>query len=99
MRVSFCAGGTICPSSNLRNWSMESSICRHPVISTAEPRHALDCWPASTPTAHRCQAACNVTCHMLDSIPQPDVFLRIDPSYGWQSRDQGEYPAGAPELI
>jgi Uma2 family endonuclease len=40
-------------------------------------------------------------CHMvqLDSIPQPEVFVRIRPSYGGQSLDQGEYPAGAPELI
>ena len=39
---------------------------------------------------------------MLDSVPQPDAFLRIRPEYGGQSRDQARkqkvYPAGAPEL-
>ena len=32
-------------------------------------------------------------------IPQPDVSLRILPEYGGQSRLDGLYPAGAPELI
>jgi Uma2 family endonuclease len=31
--------------------------------------------------------------------PQPDVLLRIHPSCGGQSRDEGEYLGGAPELI
>jgi Uma2 family endonuclease len=46
-----------------------------------------------------CHFGCNATWHMLDSIPQPDAFLRIDPSRGGQSRDKGKYPAGAPELV
>lgn len=32
------------------------------------------------------------------NVPQPDLYLRILPSHGGQSRDQGEYNAGAPEL-
>jgi len=32
-------------------------------------------------------------------VPQPDIFLRILPEYGGQSRVEGEYAAGAPELI
>lgn len=32
------------------------------------------------------------------NVPQPDLYRRILPSHGGQSRDQGEYNAGAPEL-
>jgi Uma2 family endonuclease len=32
-------------------------------------------------------------------VPQPDVSLRILPEYGGQSRNEGNYSAGAPELI
>jgi len=35
----------------------------------------------------------------LDNEPQPDAFLRILPDCGGQSRDDGEYVGGAPELI
>jgi Uma2 family endonuclease len=36
----------------------------------------------------------------LDNEPQPDVFLRIKPSYGGQSKtDDDDYVAGAPELV
>ena len=34
-----------------------------------------------------------------DSVPQPDLALRILEEHGGQSRLEGEYPAGAPELI
>ena len=34
-----------------------------------------------------------------DNEPQPDAFLRIAPQLGGQSRDDGEYVGGAPELI
>jgi hypothetical protein len=49
-----------------------------------------------------CQCGNEGTWLMLDSVPQPDAFLRIRPEYGGQSRDQRRkqkvYPAGAPEL-
>ena len=32
------------------------------------------------------------------SVPQPDLILKIRPEHGGQSRIEGEYPAGAPEL-
>jgi Uma2 family endonuclease len=35
----------------------------------------------------------------LDNEPQPDAFLRILPEAGGQSRDDGGFVAGAPELI
>jgi Uma2 family endonuclease len=34
-----------------------------------------------------------------DSAPQPDLDLRIKPAAGGQSREEGAYSAGAPELI
>jgi Uma2 family endonuclease len=34
-----------------------------------------------------------------DNEPQPDIYLRIAPQLGGQSRDDGEYVGGAPELI
>ena len=33
------------------------------------------------------------------AVPQPDIALRILPEYGGQSRVEGNYAAGAPELI
>lgn len=33
------------------------------------------------------------------AVPQPDLALRILPEYGGQSRTEGQYLAGAPELI
>lgn len=35
----------------------------------------------------------------LEDVPQPDLFLRILPEHGGQSRIEGVYTAGAPELI
>lgn len=35
----------------------------------------------------------------LDNEPQPDAFLRILPECGGQSRNDGKYVGGAPELI
>ena len=34
-----------------------------------------------------------------DSVPQPDITMRILPQYGGQSTTAGKYAAGAPELI
>ncbi|MBI4903167.1 MAG: Uma2 family endonuclease [Acidobacteria bacterium] len=34
-----------------------------------------------------------------ESVPQPDVALRILPDFGGQSQDFGTYSAGAPELV
>jgi Uma2 family endonuclease len=35
----------------------------------------------------------------LDNEPQPDAFLRVLPELGGQSRDDGDYVGGPPELI
>ena len=35
----------------------------------------------------------------LDNEPQPDIFLRIRPEFGGQSRNSGKYIDGAPELV
>jgi Uma2 family endonuclease len=45
-----------------------------------------------------CKAGSNSTWLMLGSAPQPDVYLRILPSHGGQSRNERQFGAGAPEL-
>jgi len=45
-----------------------------------------------------CQACNNATWLMLEDVPQPDATLRILPESGGQSRLEGAYCAGAPEL-
>jgi len=45
-----------------------------------------------------CGACSNTTWLMLEDAPQPDAALRILPEYGGQSRVEGVYGAGAPEL-
>ncbi len=45
-----------------------------------------------------CDAGNAGTWLMLEDAPQPDVNLRILPQYGGQSRVDGLYCAGAPEL-
>ena len=35
----------------------------------------------------------------LTDVPQPDVSLRVLPDFGGQSKDDGNYNGGAPELI
>jgi hypothetical protein len=52
---------------------------------------------ASTPGV---QGGDNSTLRLdLDNEPQPDVFLRILPTFGGRSRDNEGYVEGAPELI
>jgi Uma2 family endonuclease len=47
-----------------------------------------------------CRVGANGTWLMTgDSAPQPDIALRIEPSFGGQSSQEGPYSAGAPELI
>ncbi len=45
-----------------------------------------------------CDAGNSGTWLMLEDAPQPDADLRILPEYGGQSREEGVYCAGAPEL-
>jgi hypothetical protein len=45
-----------------------------------------------------CRSANSCTWWMLEDAPQPDADLCILPMYGGQSRQQGIYSAGAPEL-
>ena len=47
-----------------------------------------------------CHAGIDCTWKMgPKDVPQPDLFLRILPEHGGQSRIDGAYTAGAPELI
>jgi len=41
----------------------------------------------------------NATCLMLESAPQPDVYLRILPEHGGAAREVDNFLKGAPELI
>jgi Uma2 family endonuclease len=52
-------------------------------------------YAAATPG---CQVGTNTTWEMLESVPQPDVHLRIQPEFGGQSSVGAKYPVGAPEL-
>lgn len=45
-----------------------------------------------------CEAASNATWLMAKDAPQPDNDLRILPEYGGQSKLEGKYTSGAPEL-
>ena len=44
-------------------------------------------------------SACGTWLMAKDDVPQPDLALRILAEHVGQSRLEGEYPAGAPELI
>ncbi len=55
----------------------------------------LSYYAARTPG---CEGGNNGTWLMLEDAPQPDADLRILPEYGGQSRVEGPYCAGAPEL-
>lgn len=46
-----------------------------------------------------CEAGSNGTWFLLESAPQPDGDRRIFPRFGGQSRQEGDYCAGATELI
>jgi Uma2 family endonuclease len=57
----------------------------------------LGAYEAHTPG---CQGGMEGTWLMGErNVPQPDTTLRILPEKGGQSRDEGDYTAGAPELI
>ena len=66
-----------------------------------EPHFDLNGWLY----VYRAQTPCvrggdNSTLRLdLDNEPQPDIFMRILPTYGGQSGDRGDYVEGAPELI
>ena len=57
----------------------------------------IGCYVAATPG---CSGGIDGTWLMDErNVPQPDLALRILPEYGGQSRVEGLYAAGAPELI
>jgi Uma2 family endonuclease len=55
----------------------------------------LAAYIAATPG---CDAGCQATWLMLKSAPQPDSYLWILPEFGGQSKIEGNYHFGAPEL-
>jgi hypothetical protein len=46
-----------------------------------------------------CEGLTEATTLMENDAPPPDIALRILPRFGGQSRDEGPYLAGAPEVI
>lgn len=56
----------------------------------------LGTYKARTPG---CDGLTDATALMESDAPQPDIALRVLPSFGGQSRNEGAYLAGAPELI
>jgi Uma2 family endonuclease len=46
-----------------------------------------------------CQVLPNATWLMLESVPQPDVALRLLPEFGGRTRTSGVLCSGAPELV
>lgn len=62
--------------------------------------HLLQLWADRYASrAEVAEVLANVTWLMLESAPQPDITVRLRPEYGRQSRDEGKYPAGAPEFV
>lgn len=55
-------------------------------------------WLYGWPT-RGCEIGGNATWIMLDSAPQPDLYLGILPEFGGQWRVEGQYGCGAPELV
>ena len=96
----------------MRLWEMNPRIKRAELIggivympSPLSARHGgmdinVGCWictyKAATPGLDGEQ---NATTYLLESVPQPDVSLRILPEYGGKSWIDGEYIAGASELL
>jgi Uma2 family endonuclease len=76
---------------------MPSPVSRVHGVFHSRSNYWLVSYIAATPG---CEAADAVTWLMSeDSAPQPDLSLRIESAFGGQSRIEGEYPAGAPELV
>jgi Uma2 family endonuclease len=75
---------------------MPSPLSRRHGERNAVVVHWLHHYALHTPG---CSAGCDMTWLMEDDAPQPDVALRVLPEYGGQSRNEGNYVAGAPELL
>ena len=72
-----------------------------PVSTKHGNRHSyFNAWLTIYEThTHGCEIVTDGTALIENDAPQPDIALRILPAFGGQSRDEGPYLAGAPELI
>jgi Uma2 family endonuclease len=71
------------------------------LVGHGKPHYALITWlghyEASTPGV---EGSDNTTVRLdARNEPQPDVFLRVLPEYGGQSKTTGDFVEGAPELV
>jgi Uma2 family endonuclease len=107
-----CDGDRMSRDEFLRRWELLPSL-KHaqlldgivyrasPVSTNHSSLHAnfviwLGTYMARTPGL---ETLTDGTTLMGNDAPQPDIALRILPSFGGQSRDEGPYLADAPELI
>lgn len=106
------AGDNLSRDEFMRLWKLNTRIKRAELIggvvymaSPLSAKHGgmdnnVGCWlgtyKAVTPGLTCEQSA---TTYLLEDVPQPDLNLRILPEYGGTSWLEGEYIAGAPELL
>jgi Uma2 family endonuclease len=109
---SLTAGDNLSRDEFMRLWKLNTRIKRAELIggvvymaSPLSAKHGsmdnnVGCWlgtyKAVTPGLTCEQSA---TTYLLEDVPQPDLNLRILPEYGGKSWIEGEYIAGAPELL
>ena len=107
-----CDGDRMSRDEFIRRWEL-LPILKHAqlldgmvyMVSPVSTKHAsfhhdfiawLGAYRARTPG---CDGVADATALMGNDAPQPDIALRILQSFGGQSRDEGPYLVGAPELI
>ena len=107
------AGERLTRDEFLRRWDAMPALKRaeliNGVVQMASPvgqahrrfTHLMNAWLAYYEMATPCVETGNGGTWLMSDldVPQPDLDLRILPAAGGQSRDEGIYPAGAPELI
>ena len=74
---------------------VSSPLSNHHGIRTVMLAHVLDKYVESTPG---CEGGLESSWYMLESAPQPDLYLKTLPEFGGPSSPPGFYAAGAPEL-
>ncbi len=69
-------------------------------LGHGEKVHLLDVWAGIYAVRSGvAEVLPNVTWLLEESVPQPDVAVRIKPEYGGRSRISDKYPEGPPEFV
>jgi Uma2 family endonuclease len=106
------AGDSLTRREFMRRWQVSPQVRRAELVggvvympspvslthaqTEANVAHWLGHYALHTPGA---QVLAQATWYLLGDAPQPDVALRTLPELGGMSHDDGEYPAGPPELV